>query len=476
MQTIIALVGALLAFTAYRLINSYLADRRAAAEARNRGCKDPPLLPIRWPLGIDHIRRMLQADKEKRFPDLIIRLFEEMGVDTYRGKSMSASVDYFTCDPKNIQALLATQFDDFEIGSRRALNFEPLFGAGIFTQDGKEWERSRAMLRPQFARDQVSDLVLEERHVQNMMRALPVDSQGWTDTVDLQVLCFRLTLDSATEFLFGESVDSQLAELPAASRSMEPRTPSQSEKVFANAFDTGQRWLAKRFRFADLYWLVDSKEFRTACKQSHEFIDRFVRLALSDPQQHEKKASAEGGKEKYVFLEALAAETQDPIELRSQLLNILLAGRDTTASLLGWLFYILARNPAAFQKLRETIISTFGTYDDPQEITFPRLKSCQYLQQCINETLRIYPVVPGNVRMATRDTTLPRGGGEDGQSPIFVRKGQSVIYSVHAMQHRKDLWGEDAEEFKPERWQGLKPGWKYLPFNGGPRICLGRKS
>ncbi|KAI9779011.1 MAG: hypothetical protein M1816_003788 [Peltula sp. TS41687] len=478
MHTSLALVGALLTFTAYRLIRSYLSNRHAADEAKRLGCKDPPTLPVRWPMGIDHVRRMLKADKEKLFPDLIVSIYKEMGVTTYRKKDLTGTSDCFTCDPKNIQAILATQFDDFDLGNGRVLNLEPLFGAGIFTQSGDAWAHSRAMLRPQFARDQVSDLVLEERHVQNMMLALPVDSHAWTDTVDLQVLFFRLTLDSATEFLFGESVDSQLAELPAgATGSLERGTASLTKIDFATAFDTAQGWLATRFRFAGLYWLVNPKEFQTACKESHEFVDHFVRLALRDPQQHKKnnKKKDGGGKERYVFLEALAAETQDPIELRSQLLNILLAGRDTTASLLGWLFYILARHPAAFHRLRDTVIDTFGTYDDPQDISFPRLKSCQYLQHCLNETLRLYPVVPGNLRTAVRDTTIPRGGGEDGQSPVFIRKGQSVIYSVHVMQRRKDLWGEDADEFRPERWQGLKQSWNYLPFNGGPRICLGQQ-
>lgn len=62
------------------------------------------------------------------------------------------------------------------------------------------------MMRPSFAREQVADLNLEETHVQNMMQALPVKSDGWTDEIDIQVLFFRLTIDSATEFLFGESV------------------------------------------------------------------------------------------------------------------------------------------------------------------------------------------------------------------------------------------------------------------------------
>ena len=90
--------------------------------------------------------------------------------------------------------------------------------------------------------------------------------------------------------------------------------------------------------------------------------------------------------------------------------------------------------------------------------------------------LRLFPVVPLNSRTAFVDSVLPLGGGPDGKSPIFVSKGSIVMYSVHSMQRRKDLYGEDADEFKPERWETLRPGWEYLPFNGGPRICIGRKS
>jgi cytochrome P450 len=85
------------------------------------------------------------------------------------------------------------------------------------------------------------------------------------------------------------------------------------------------------------------------------------------------------------------------------------------------------------------------------------------------------PVVPSNTRLANKDTTLPVGGGPDGKSKVFVKKNQIIVYSVWVMHRRKDLYGEDAEEFRPERWETLRPGWEYLPFNGGPRICLGRK-
>lgn len=337
------------------------------------------------------------------------------------------------------------------------------------------------MMRAQFAREQISDLDLEERHVQNMMRATPVDPKsGWTKQIDLQTLFFRLTLDSATEFLFGESADSQIADLPENKVLFSRKKPTARDEVlFANAFDTSQKALSTRLRFADKYWLYNSASFRSANKICHDFIDHYVQLALKGNHHPPEKADPEKAttkKGKYIFLSALAAQTRDPIELRSQLLNILLASRDTTASLLGWFFYLLARHPPIFHKLRTAVISEFGTYTDASEISFVKIKGLQYLQHCLNETLRLYPVVPLNMRFATKDTTIPVGGGLDGKSAVFVPKGTQVDYSVHVMHRRKDLWGEDAEEFRPERWARRKVGWEYLPFNGGPRICIGRKS
>jgi hypothetical protein len=317
-----------------------------------------------------------------------------------------------------------------------------------------------------------------------MMRALPIDpSTGWTVPTDLQVLFFRLTIDSATEFLFGDSVDSQIAELPENASSRASKPSNRDEKRFAHAFDTGQAYLAMRARFQDRYWLIYNAEFRRCCKDVHAFVDYYVDLALKHDlaslaekgQAHSPTSPSDKKKEKYIFLEALAAETRDPIELRSQLLNILLAGRDTTAGLLGWLFHHLVRNPDVLGKLRATILSDFGTYSSGREITFASLKNCSYLQHCLNETLRLNAVVPLNSRKATKNTTLPRGGGPDGSQKLYVKKGQQVDYSVHVMHRRKDLWGEDADVFRPERWVGRKTGWEYLPFNGGPRICIGQQ-
>lgn len=118
-----------------------------------------------------------------------------------------------------------------------------------------------------------------------------------------------------------------------------------------------------------------------------------------------------------------------------------------------------------FKKLRDIILSEFGTYAKPSEMSFEKLKSCRYLQHVHNEALRLCPSVPINNRYANKDTTLPCGGGKDGKSPIFVPKGSSVEFSVHAMHHLKEFWGDDADDFNPERWEGKKVGWEYLPVS-----------
>ncbi len=95
--------------------------------------------------------------------------------------------------------------------------------------------------------------------------------------------------------------------------------------------------------------------------------------------------------------------------------------------------------------------------------------------------LRLYPSVPVNTRTALNTTVLPTGGGPDGKSPILIPKGSAMAYSVYTLHRRPDLYGIDAECFRPERWDEDLPlfrdrvtqNYGYLPFSGGPRICLG---
>lgn len=276
--------------------------------------------------------------------------------------------------------------------------------------------------------------------------------------IDLQPLFFRLTLDVATEFLFGESVNSLKA----------PK--SANEQTFGEAFNTAQEVVTQRFRLPDFYWMIGGSKFRKACNDVHRFADEII----------DRNLLRSSGKNR-VFLDAVAENTADRDALRGQIISLLVAGRDSTACLLTWTFFLLVRHPKVLEKLQAEIHCNCS---DPASLTRTDLRKMSYLQNVLNETLRLYPSVPVNTRTAKRTTTLPTGGGPDRTAPVFIPKGATVAYSVYAMHRRPDLYGMDAELFRPERWYENMPMrhdktnavWGYLPFNGGPRICLGSES
>ena len=160
---------------------------------------------------------------------------------------------------------------------------------------------------------------------------------------------------------------------------------------------------------------------------------------------------------------------------------MLIAGRDTTASTLSWTIYEISKKPECVQRLRAEIAQFVGLEGDAtwRHPSFADLKAMKYLQHVLNETLRMYPVLPFNVRMALRDTTLPRGGGPDGNDRVAVCKDTPVAYSTLLLQRRPDLYPPhlpDPAVFAPERWEQWQPKpWHYIPFNGGPRICIGQQ-
>jgi cytochrome P450 len=84
---------------------------------------------------------------------------------------------------------------------------------------------------------------------------------------------------------------------------------------------------------------------------------------------------------------------------------------------------------------------------------------------------RLIPINVTQVRACVNDTVLPLGGGKDGQAPVYVRKGDVVSVTKTVMYRDPDYWGKDANEFRPERFEGFRGSWGFLPFGGGPRRC-----
>ena len=463
--------------------------KRVAGETTKRGCGAIPVMPTKGFFGFGRLIESVMATQSDAGPQYVVKTIDsEMGKDVHTCEVPIS--DYrliVTRDPANVQAMLATQSVDWDVGEHRTNSWKPLFGDGVFTSRGEAWKHSRALVRPQFARDQINDLDLVERHVQQLFSAIDrsfrASQKGWTPEFDLQPLFYNMALDITTELIYGYSADSQnpssRAELPVI-----PGYETPDRQNIGMHMDAGKACVETRGALWKYRWLLPTKKLNEHCAAVHKYAGWFVQLRLQRGGNYLSRLESESGdlsKRRYVLLDELAKVTQDATELRSQTLNILTAGRDTTAALMGWMFYFLSRHQDVFDKLRGQILNRFGPYvaSDSSNIEFKELRdSIPYITSVINETLRMAPVIPLNERVALRDTVLPRGGGHHGNEPIFVPKGRQVLIPTYAMTRREDLWGRDVDTFRPERWEengGRKFGFEFIPFGGGARQCLGRK-
>lgn len=206
--------------------------------------------------------------------------------------------------------------------------------------------------------------------------------------VDLQPLIFRLTLDSATEVLLGHSFRSLLQ--PSGSPSLR----------FMEAFDYAQlkshsRYLMDRGLMKPLGLLLEFlrpklwEKFDKSCSTVHDVVNEIVTQFLETQEQKVlwssstklEQSSDEKSSKKYVFLEELAKETPSSVELRDEILNMLVAGRDTTASLLSTSLFILARRPDVWARVRKEVIETFGE-DLPE---YEALRNLKQMRNLFNE-------------------------------------------------------------------------------------------
>ncbi|KAG8690790.1 hypothetical protein FRC08_010355 [Ceratobasidium sp. 394] len=213
-------------------------------------------------------------------------------------------------------------------------------------------------------------------------------------------------------------------------------------------------------------------------KRYRNVIDQWVQPLLDSAFTRRKQWVLDGGDEKSpagdTFLDDLVSSTNDRTLIADELVNILLAARDTTASLLTFTTYLLTQHPNVFSKLRAEVLEHVGPNAAP---TYELIKGMKYMRAVLNETLRLFPPVPINERATNAAVTVPTSEG------LLYLPGPhvQVLYPLIHMQRRADLWGQDAEEFDPDRWLDdrvrmfVADPMRFVPFNAGPRICLGQQ-
>ncbi|KAF9324006.1 Protein kinase alk2 [Linnemannia elongata] len=294
--------------------------------------------------------------------------------------------------------------------------------------------------------------------------------------IDLQAIFYLFTLDSFGRVGFGESFGCLI--------------DPEKEVPFAGAFDRLTANLSLRFNWP--FWRL-TDWWTGNDKTVYDFAYNIIRRRRvleektgvegggvvhdmsegDDGETGEKRPgvlSSSGKDLMQLFMEATDENGERLTDegLKDTLVNFLLAGRDTTAQGLSWMFYLIHRSQTrkeVLTKLREEIDTVLqGGFP-----TYETIQTQKYTKACFFETLRLYPSVPQNIRCVLEDDILPGG--------IKVYKGEKVTWGIWGMGRDTDIWGPDAEEFRPERWlQGDKfPSNKFVSFHLGPRTCLGQQ-
>uniref|UniRef100_A0A3Q7EKZ2 Cytochrome P450 n=1 Tax=Solanum lycopersicum TaxID=4081 RepID=A0A3Q7EKZ2_SOLLC len=356
--------------------------------------------------------------------------------------------EIYTSDPANVEYILKTNFDNYGKGWYNYSILKDLFGDGIFTVDGDKWQGQRKLSSHEFSTRVLRDFssVVFRKNVAKLAHVLSNAANSNT-TVDIQDLFMKSTQDSIFRVACGVDLDSICGS-------------NEESKKFGDAFDNANAMTT--WRYVDVFWKikralnigVEAKlrdNIRTVDWKKEDILSRFLQISGTNP--------------KY---------------LRDIILNFVIAGKDTTATTLSWFIYVLCKYPHVQEKVAQEIKESTTEKENATDITDfaanvseDALEKMQYLHAALTETLRLYPSIPTDPKLCFSDDTFPDG--------FSVNKGDMVSYLPYAMGRMKFIWGDDAEEYKPERWldrHGFfrhESPFKFTAFQAGPRICLGKQ-
>ena len=350
-----------LVLTVGRVLYSIRSNRSGKA------CNPPSLAQLDPIFGLDVVLSSYRKLRCHEFLSLCQQRFAQVS-NTYSARIPGSKI-IVTCEPENVKALLATQHQDFCLGKRRKQAFHPLLGDSIFASDGQLWKEARQQLRPSFAKDRLSEAGIFETYADALIEAINAH-QTTSESVNLQDLFFRLSLDVATDFFLGGSCQS-LSDSSGQRRAVD----------FANAFNRSQQTLVDNFVLGSFAKCVPHLQFWKDRQTVQEFAEKYVKIAV-DTRHHQKSDDIE--RYHSSILEELARQSSDINQLRDQALSLLIAGRDTTASLLSSFWFVLSHRPEIWDQLQAEI-----EFLDGRSPRIDELKDLKYLQACMRECKRL---------------------------------------------------------------------------------------
>ncbi|GJZ67139.1 cytochrome P450 [Tanacetum coccineum] len=250
---------------------------------------------------------------------------------------------------------------------------------------------------------------------------------------------------------------------------------------FSRAFDDAnvlsfRRYIDKSWKIKKYLNIGSEAELKKSIKIVDEFIYKVIQIKIAQMQKPKDEFSH---KKDDILSRFVLINNNDPKYLRDIILNFVLAGKDPIAITMLWFIYELSKHPEVQDRMVKEIKEAINMKEEitnvaefAARVTEASFENMQYLQAALTETVRLYPALPVDPKICFSDDVLPDG--------CSVKKGSVVAFTPYAMGKMKFIWGDDAHEFKPERWidrNGLfrtESPFKFTAFQAGPRTCLGR--
>ncbi|KAJ4897356.1 Cytochrome P450 94B1 [Raphanus sativus] len=377
-----------------------------------------------------------------------------------------------TANPENVEHILKTNFCNFPKGKPFTDLLGDLLGGGIFNSDGELWSSQRKLASHEFTIRSLREFTFEILREEVETRLVPVLSSAAADyggggggggrTVDFQEILKRFAFDVVCKVSLGWDPDCLDLTRPVPD--------------LVEAFDVAAAISARRatepvnavWKLKRLFNVGSERRLREAIRTVHVSVSKIIRA--------KKKCLDIGGdvSDKQDLLSRFLAAGHDEESVRDSVISFIMAGRDTTSAAMTWLFWLLSENDDVEKKVLEEVRNK-GSLG----LGFEDLREMSYTKACLCEAMRLYPPVAWDSKHAANDDVLPDG--------TQVKRGDKVTYFPYGMGRMEKVWGQDWDEFKPNRWfeaepnYGTKPAlksvssFKFPVFQAGPRVCIGKE-
>jgi cytochrome P450 len=341
--------------------------------------------------------------------------------------------------PDLIRQILVEQPEKFHKPKLIKRAFRPVAGLGLLTSDGALWKQQRKLIQPAFHHRQLASYA-------SVMAALAesmVASYRDGEVRDIGADMTGLTLGIVVKTLFGADLPREAGEI---GRSMVAVLDATNERL--NSVLRVPSWVPTPRNLRE----------RRALAELDATIQLLIRTRRSSRESRDDLLS--------ILLAAVDEESgagMSDRQLRDEMTTLFLAGHETTATALTWTWYLLSRHPEVEERLTDELDRVLAGHA-PSVTDLPNLPCTEMV---IREAMRLYPPAPGFAREPIEDVTI---AGYD------VPKGSLVTVNTYVLHHDGRFFA-DPERFDPERfapgWEERIPRYAYLPFGGGPRVCIG---